>query len=241
MLSSCVMRSRSASVARTLPGAAWARTPTCNAVPLYHTSTSVLSCAATPSVGKNWENPVRTDAVPHSGSSSMPSITGARSARGTDTLVLPLRPSYTGPGSMRRVAADGVPTEVSSRGTTSRGSRDTTRWAGARGALAVHTRRVGDSLRHAGAAVSVAWDHGRDSPGSFSGHSFEIAPEMGAVLFAGVGMWAGRTLARTAPAMPAWASPPLVPAAPSSLPAIDPETLSHRNPSQAARRLGLIP
>ena len=72
-----------------------------------------------------------------------------------------------------------------------------------KGALAVHTRRVGDSLRHAGAAVSVVWDHGRDSPGSFSGHSFEIAPEMGAVLFAGVGMWAGRTLARTAPAMPA--------------------------------------
>ena len=72
------------------------------------------------------------------------------------------------------------------------------------------------------------------------GHSFEIYAAMVAVLFAGVGIWAGRALARTTPAMPASASPPSVPAAPSSLPASAPETPFHRNPSQVAA-LGLTP
>ena len=45
------MRSRSASVARTVPGGAEARTPKCIAVGEYHTSTSVARSAAPPSTG----------------------------------------------------------------------------------------------------------------------------------------------------------------------------------------------
>ena len=96
-LSSAEILSRSASVARTLPGAAKARMPTCSSVGEYHTSTSVLSCAARPSVGKNCENPVSTAASAHAGSSNLPSTTTAASRRGVVTVSSPRRPWNTAP------------------------------------------------------------------------------------------------------------------------------------------------
>lgn len=93
MLSSWVMRSRSASVARTVPGAAWARTPMCSAVALYQTRISVLSCAATPSLGKNCEKPVSRAAFCHTASVSCPSTVRSDWARGGSTRTWPRLPS----------------------------------------------------------------------------------------------------------------------------------------------------
>src|SRR3712207_6940447 len=53
----------------TVPCASCARTPKWIAVGEYHTSTSVESCAGTPSTGVNCEKPVRTAACCHSGRS----------------------------------------------------------------------------------------------------------------------------------------------------------------------------
>ena len=97
MLSSWDIRSRSANVARTEPAGANARTPTWSAVAEYHTNTSVLSCAAIPSEGKNCENPVNTAALLHSTSLSFPSTVPASSRRGVATVNWPRRPSKTGP------------------------------------------------------------------------------------------------------------------------------------------------
>ena len=89
------MRSRSASVACTAPCASNARMPKWMAVGEYQTSTSVESAAGMPSVGENWEKPVRTAASPQTASSSLPSTEISASRRGIRTSSCPARPLYT--------------------------------------------------------------------------------------------------------------------------------------------------
>jgi hypothetical protein len=91
-LSSPKIRSRCASVARTVSRRSYARIPTCSAVAEYQTSTSVESAAATPSTGVNWEKPVRMAAWPHIGSSSWPSTVTSPANLGGRTSTLPSLP-----------------------------------------------------------------------------------------------------------------------------------------------------
>ena len=67
------------------------------AVAEYHTSTSVLSCAATPSAGKNCEKPVSRAASAQAGSSNRPSTVMPASRRGVTTVSWPSRPWKTAP------------------------------------------------------------------------------------------------------------------------------------------------
>src|SRR5215213_7906771 len=99
MWSSASMRSRSASVAWAGPWASKARMPKWIAVAEYQTSAWVESTAGTPSVGENWENPVRTALSSHTLSSRLPSTEDSTSWRGTRTSRFPARPLYVAGGS----------------------------------------------------------------------------------------------------------------------------------------------
>ena len=97
--SSLAMRSRSASVARTVPGGAKARMPTYNASGAYHTRTSMASCAGRPSTGLYDVKSVSTLARCQTGSSSAPSTVTVSFSRGARTSMRRARPEYTTGGS----------------------------------------------------------------------------------------------------------------------------------------------
>src|SRR3989338_7926005 len=60
----------------------------------YQTSTRVESAAGTPSLGWNWEKPVRVAAWVQTGSSSEPSMVTSASTRGGRTVVRRAIPEY---------------------------------------------------------------------------------------------------------------------------------------------------
>ena len=93
--SSLAMRSRSASVARTVPGGAKARMPTYKASGAYQTRTSMESCAGRPSTGLYDVKSVSRLARCQAGSSSMPSMVTMSLRRGARTSILRARPEYT--------------------------------------------------------------------------------------------------------------------------------------------------
>ena len=100
-MSSLLILSRSASVARTAPCRSKAWMPKWIAVAEYQTRTSVESSAATPSFGENCEKPVSSAACAHCGSSSSPSTTvPLSSSRGGRTLSWLARPLYVDVGSV---------------------------------------------------------------------------------------------------------------------------------------------